>query len=113
MSDRLNQLRTAFEEEEGGISVTDLHEMAFLALGEVDRLSLSLKDMQGEAISQGLSYRQDLELGYRDMIKGFQDEIAQLKEFIREPIEYAESRPQGERGWKTWLAKVRAKYAAN
>lgn len=29
-----------------------------------------------------------------------------LRDLLAEPIEYARSRPDGERGWKNWLDKV-------
>lgn len=63
------QLRKDFDEEDGGISAGELHQLAALAVERIDV----------------------------------------LMELLREPMEYAESRPEGDRGWKRWLAKVKEK----
>lgn len=39
-------------------------------------------------------------------IEKLKAEVKRLKELLEDPIQYAKSRPQGERGWKTWLKKV-------
>jgi hypothetical protein len=46
----------------------------------------------------------------RQLVKALESaqvENSALRELIREPMEYAESRPQGERGWKRWLTRVK------